>query len=304
MSLVDDWLKPMWRNIDEKNTLGLAAQMAFWVFLSLVPLAAFAGFAAARFAVTHHEHILEPLKESVPPEVSQLIVPQVEHVSQWRGGTVAPIALVIFVWLASSGVHSAFDAIDIQVGTRRPWWKKRLYAIALCILLSIGTAVVAMLAAGFGWIARFVGAQWAWVGSALDWIVRVSLALVIALVLLCALYWVGLPNDVRKKMPIWPGAALALLLLIVMGFGYGEYIARMGMDEPYLAGLAAVGATLILLYLYSLAVLFGVELNRVIGMHRAAKVASCSPSRASSSRPTSPSRPIVPSNTPSRSPSG
>lgn len=302
MSLVDRWLKPMWRCINEKNTLGLAAQMAFWVFLSLVPLAAVAGFAAARFAATHND-VLEPIKRSVPPAVAELVIPQVNHVASWNGG-VAPIALAIFVWLASSGIHAAFDAIDAQVGTCRPWWKKRLNAIALCVVLSIGTALVALLGAGFRWIAGIVGAHWSWAGSAIDGIVRVALALLVAFALLCALYWTGLPKAERKQMPVWPGAALALALQLAMGFGYGEYLARMGTGDAYQAGLAAVGVTLILIYLYSLAVLIGAELNRVIGMHRAGKDASCSPSRASSSRPTSPSRPIVPSTTPSRSPSG
>jgi membrane protein len=315
MSLIDRWLKPIWKGMDEKNTLGLAAQMAFWVFLSLVPLAAIVGFVAARLAVTHHEDVLGPILESVPAATSQLIVTQVEHVAKWQGGTVAPVAITVFVWLASSGIHSVFDAIEAQTGTRRPWWKKRVCAIAVCCLLSLGTALVGLLGAGFGWIEGFIGAHvlGRWVGGALDWIVRVAVAVLVAFALLCALYWSGLPSDARKRMPIWPGAALALALQIAMGFAYGEYIARMGIGDAYLAGLAVVGVTLMLLYLYSLAVLIGAELNRVIGEQRdaartgialAASEASCSPSRESSPRPTSPSRPTAPSTTPSSSPSG
>ena len=46
-----EWLDPILRGVDRARTLGLAAEMSFWLFLSLVPLAAVAGllnlFAAA-----------------------------------------------------------------------------------------------------------------------------------------------------------------------------------------------------------------------------------------------------------------
>ena len=41
-----EWLDPMWADIARARTLGLAAEMSFWLFLSLVPLAAVAGLAA------------------------------------------------------------------------------------------------------------------------------------------------------------------------------------------------------------------------------------------------------------------
>ena len=39
------------KRLDDNRALGLAAEMAFWLFLSLLPLAAVAGGAAAKLAV-------------------------------------------------------------------------------------------------------------------------------------------------------------------------------------------------------------------------------------------------------------
>src|SRR3974390_2557616 len=94
------------------RTLDLAAGMAFWLFLALVPLAAVASLLGARFA-KHHESLLETWLTAVPDEARSFVASQVAHVAAWSGG-VAPAAAVTFVWLASNGVHSVLEAIEVQ----------------------------------------------------------------------------------------------------------------------------------------------------------------------------------------------
>ncbi len=136
-SVASTRLRAMLTGIAQARTLGLAAEMSFWLFLSLVPLAAVAGWLAARVATS--DGLTSSMLATVPYEVKQLLEGQVRHVAAWHGSTVAPLAAGTFVWLAASGVHAVFDALEVQSGTSRPWWKKRVLSIATCMALAVGT---------------------------------------------------------------------------------------------------------------------------------------------------------------------
>ncbi|HEY8041424.1 MAG TPA: YihY/virulence factor BrkB family protein [Polyangiaceae bacterium] len=259
----------MWAGLERARTPGLAAEMSFWLFLSLLPLAAVGGFVTARLATTSSS-ITGTVLAAVPPEVRGLFSTQLERVAAWHGGTVAPIAAVTFVWLASTGVQSTFDALEVQAGRSRPWWKKRLLAIGTCIALSIGLAVLALLGAGLDWMQAFAGREVpAYVlhlehglpGQALRW----SAAALVAVGMTAGLYRAAIPRDVRARFPILPGALLAVGMQATLGWGYGLYVTSLGGGgDAYQAGLAVVAVTLMTLWLFSLALLLGAQLNRAL----------------------------------------
>jgi membrane protein len=300
------WIVPLAKGITRAGTLGLAAQMSFWLFLALVPLAAVAGLVAARLA-TSRPWLGASALSSVPPQARDLLMAQVDRVASWRGGAVAPVAATTFLWLASSGVHAVFDALELQTGTSRPWWKKRLLAIATCVALSVGVALLALLGAGLERVQALLGndvpaallhAEQGALGSA----VRRGAGALIAVGMVAGLYRVGIARHARARFPVLPGALLAIALQSLLGWGYGWYVTHAGgSGSAYQAGLAAVGVTMMTLWLFSVALLAGAELNRVV----AERLRPDSPwqrSAVSSSRPTSPRRPTGPSTGLSSSP--
>ena len=268
------WLKVLLGSISRARTFGLAAELAFWMFISLIPLAAVAGLIVARLAMAD-EHAALTMLHGVPPSMRELVGTQLAKVSAWNGGTVAPLAALTFVWLASSGVHSIFDALELETEScQRPWWKKRLYAIATCVALSLGVAILALLGTGLGWVERFAGKSFdvgANLHETLSLALRVGTGAVVAFGLVAGLYWVGLPASVRRRMPLVPGAIAAVFLMALLGWGYGFYISQVGSGDAYQAGLAVIGVTLMVLYLLSVALLTGAEINRVLGARRVLK---------------------------------
>jgi membrane protein len=270
---VREWLDPFVRGLVRARTLGLAAEMSFWLFLSLVPLAAVAGLVAARLAMSH-----QPLEgaflSSVAPEARHLIDMQVKLVAQWDSGKVAPVAGAMFVWLASTGVHSIFDALEVQSETARPWWKKRLLAIAMCIGMSVGVAVLGILAIGFDRLAILAGRALPLptreATLARD-IARWALGFAISVAMIAALYRVGIPRAARSRTPILPGAFLATALLATLGWGYRLYLSSVGGEDAWLGGLAIIGVTLTTLWLFSVALLIGAQVNTVLRDRRASR---------------------------------
>jgi membrane protein len=277
-----DAAKRMFDHLDRVRTFGLAAELAFWLFLSLIPLAAVAGLVAAKLA-TQHWSAVAPLLTSLPPMARDMIRDELTHVAAWNGGAVAAPAAAVFVWLASSGVHAVFDALEIQTSSSRSWVKKRLLAIATCFALSIGVAALALLSTGVDWIGRFLKglplAGAAVESSALGTVLRIATGGLVAFALNAGLYWVGIPHQDRKRLPIWPGALLAMVLEATLGLGYGFYIGKAGDGGAYQGALAVIGVTLMALYLLSVAVLVGAELNRYLGQRHGAIAPKNQPSR-------------------------
>lgn len=264
------WAKTLMSNVDRSRTLGLAAEMTTWLLLALLPLAAVLGMVVAKFAVRHGD-LAGSLLASLPPATRDFIGGELTKVSAWNGGAVAPLAAATFVWLASSGVHAVYDGLEVTTEScARPWWKKRLLAIVTCVGLSVGVALLGFVGAGIDWMIRLAGGAIpsAALHSAFVAVVRIVVGALLAFGLVCFLYGVGLPRRVRRRMPLAPGALVAVLLMALFGWGYGFYVSKMGTGSAYSAGLAVVGVTVITLYLFSTALLLGAEINRVLGARR------------------------------------
>jgi membrane protein len=305
----DEWMSPMLRGISRARTLGLAAEMSFWLFLSLVPLAAVAGLIAARVATTRGA-MTGGLLSTVPSAARNLIENEVQHVAAWHGSTVAPLAVAMFLWLAGSGIHSVFDALEVQAGTSRPWWRQRLLSLATCAALSTGVALLGLLAVGLGWLETLAGKAIPLAGfgaSITGLALRAAGGVVVGVTMVAGLYRVGIPREARARIPIFPGATLAVLLVACLGWGYGVYVSTTGTGDAYQGSLAVIGVTLMTLWLFSVALLLGTELNKLIGNrrsgHSTASATGRSPSSgeiwptsdASSCPQTSPTPPIEPS---------
>lgn len=261
------WLKALGREIFESRTTGMAAEMAFWLFLSLIPLAAVAGLVLAKFAVGSAD--VAVVLDSLPAESRNLVAKQLHHVAGWRSGTVGAPAVIVFFWLASGGLHSAFDLLEVKAGASRAWWKKRLIAIGGCIALSLGIAIIAILAGGLRHALALLHGAAFQVGleseaGVLDSVVRATLGMVTAVGLVAGLYFIGVPRRARQRVPVVPGALLAVGLQVFLGYGYIFYLSKVGVASAYQAGLSIIGVTLVALYLFSIALLVGAELNLLL----------------------------------------
>jgi len=270
-----DWLKCLWKRLGTNRSLGLGAEMAFWLFLSLLPLAAVAGLIAAKLALNHWSSTM-PVLDSLPAATREMLGSELGKVAAWNGGKVGVGAGLMFLWLASSGIHSIFDGIELETdAVPRPWWKKRLLALGACLGLSVGIALLALLASGLGWLWQFVGGATLFKAlliesSVAGKAVRLVMGAAVSFGLVSALYWVAMPPDVRKAVPIVPGALLAIGLQIAIGFVYGFYIQKTGDGSAYTAGLASIGITMIALYLFSVVLLVGIEVNQMLSDRRQA----------------------------------
>ena len=76
-----------------------------------------------------------------------------------------------------------------------------------------------------------------------------------------AFYWVSVSHTKRVRRRVFPGAALALGLWLVISWGFGLYVRTLSNYAVFYGSLAAVAVLLVWLWLTSLAILVGAELN-------------------------------------------
>jgi membrane protein len=85
--------------------------------------------------------------------------------------------------------------------------------------------------------------------------------LAVGLAVLAAFYRYGVEHPAGVRRRAWPGALVAVLAWLVVSWGFGNYVISLGKYAVYYGSLAAVAVLLVWLWLTSLALLLGAEVN-------------------------------------------
>jgi membrane protein len=250
-----------------------AATMSFYFFLGLIPLVLCAGLLAGNFVQSQAaEALVEPLYRAMPGVAADLFRTEVREVADAHVGTVAPLSILGFVWLTTNGVHNLMDVFELLIHVApRPWWRQRLLAMAwLAGLLVVGAIAT--------WILLLVSGLGSALGDAtrLPFLVReasgllaegwqrVGVLCAFAAISSCALavfYRIAIlhPPGVRRR--VWPGTIVAHVLWVAVSWGFGAYVRTMAHYAVFYGSLATVAVVLLWLYLTSLALVVGAEVN-------------------------------------------
>lgn len=277
-----------------------AAAIAFWFFLSLVPLLVLLGFLVGHVARSRGvDALVNPLLEVVPDSTEDIVRKELERMATGTVG-LAPLGVVGYMWTASSGLHNLMDVFEKAARVRRrTWWKQRAIALgwvvaglaAACVLawslVRIDTAlhrspsqrptVTASPPPGSpapdapgakAAVRRAKGALTHRVTTALHTPVEDAIAsvllLVVGLTFLAGFYRYAVehPPDVQRR--VWPGALGAVAMWLVVSWGFGLYAVSMASYALYYGSLAAVAILLVWLYLTSLSLVVGGEVNAML----------------------------------------
>ncbi len=270
-------LRRLWDNLDKHNAVLAASAMAFDAFLSLVPLAAFAGW----MLFTFHQKsgsitlIFGPILRASPEAVSELVSSEFLRLSDSGAAAVAPISLLVFLWVTSSGLSTAMGVFETMYArTPRSWLRRRVLAIGFVFLGVTSIAVVGTLALmvvratndAFGrWLAVFL-----------------AIGMVFLLVYLFYRFSVSTHERRRKTRYLVPGALLTIVLWAATSVLFSLYVTRLSRYATLYGNLATVAILLFWLWLLSLSLLVGAEVNAELekaAMRRAGEPTTSRPSQ-------------------------
>lgn len=265
-----DLVQKTWLESREDDVFGGAAQLAYYFLFALFPLLIFLT-SAIGFLPDVQESLLETLSRVAPPDAIRLVRETLTDVVSHRSGGLLSLGLIGSLWSASSGVASLMDSLNIahDVAETRPFWRRRLKAIALTVALAIlvaGGSLLIMIGHRLGgWIERAfdLSAALAVVSTILGYLTGFALLFIG----IGTLYYLG-PNIKRGEVPVRPGALFASIGIVIGSLLFSFYV-RVGPSASATYGsLGAVVTLLLWLYLVGLMLLVGGEINSEVDKFR------------------------------------
>jgi membrane protein len=247
--------------------IALSALMSLFPFLilcaALAPYFGTAGLAS---------EVAQILLEAWPTQVATPLAKEVQNVLGTARGDVLTIGVALAIFFASSGVESLRIGLNRAYGVieSRSWWLLRLESIGYVLIGAMGLLALSffivlaplMITTAVRYSPR-LHPLWSLFDS-----LRISAA---AIVLIVALFIVHkwLPAGRRRFITILPGIGVTLVLWLIAGELFGDYLSRFAYTYvSYYAGLASAMIALVFLYLIASIFIYGGELNASIHRFR------------------------------------
>ncbi len=248
-------VRHVWQRARDNRLLGQAAELAFYLVLSLFPLLL---LVVSLLGLLLHSHSLpkEALERYVATIAPDSALALIEKTLNEVGAGFNPFALsfaVVFLWWSSDKVMlAAINSLNVayDVDETRPWWKKLLLSSALTIgLLVLLAAMLLILIYGQRWFAGlWREALW-------------LLVMGFMLVSFNAVYFFA-PNVTHASWRrLLPGTVVGAILWLLASLGLQTYLRHFG---HYAFAYGSIGAVIVLLmwlYVSSIAFVVGAELN-------------------------------------------
>jgi len=259
------------RRIGDDDIMTHAAAMAYYFIFSLFPLVVVVLALTSVLPLPGLETwLLGNAASLIPSEAYKLVEGIIRALlSRPRGGALS-IGALLALWSASSGVLAVMHGLAraYRVPDPDPWWKRRLEAMGLTLVLSLLMMVTFVLSIFGGSLVALVHHWFGPAAGVAAIVIRWATLLGAVTVLLWALA-ASSPATPRGWRGLTPGTAV-----FVVGFAgasevFSRYVVAM---SSYDATYGSLGAGIILLlWMYMLAVflLIGAELNAclVAGVH-------------------------------------
>lgn len=264
-----------WKQSSEDNTALVAAGVAFYGFLALVPL--LGAIVLTYGIVADPQTVLTDVKSLatvMPKDAAKLIGDQligVVHTSGSKKGIGLFVAIAVALFGARNAAGSVITALNIAYEEEEKRGFVRVNLLALAITAAaVAMAVVALIAiTALGYLQKLFPHLPGFVAVIWKIVVYVVLALGAAAAA-ATLYRYGPDRKKAKWEWITPGSILAAALWLFLTLGFGFYVSRFGNYNKTYGSLATVVILVTWMYLSAYVFLFGAELNSELE-HQTAK---------------------------------
>lgn len=241
--VVERGVRALLLHMEKYGAWSASGEIAFDGFLSLVPLLALLGWGLDHFRRVS-DTALEPYLALAPLAVRNLIETEIFRLSDEGIQILAPLALIGFVWSASSGAASAMYTLRRLSGAQSlAWLKLRGWGL----LWVAATLLGAIALTAIGWLLSNLGA----------------LALVavpaVAVIAMTGSVWAFLRVSLGRQKRLMRGTLTTVALWIVLSTALSLSVSGLGRFALYYGSLATVVVILLWMRLMAWSLLLGGE---------------------------------------------
>ena len=261
-------LKRAGKQASADHVTSLAAALAYYAFLSipsaLLLAAGIFGLSAGPDAVST---VIDKLNTVVPEQVTDLIDQSLTRLTQRQGTSITLIAVgsALALWSVSGAMQNVMWALNAAYGRveTRGFVRRRIVAGAMAVFVLIGsTLVLGLLVLGphlSRWIGKAVGdtaaVEVVWWAS--QWPILIGGLLLANAVV----YYLGPNVEHRKWRFVTFGSLFAVAVWLLASGGFAFFVSRFSSYNKAWGSLSAVVVMLTWLWISSVALLFGAEIN-------------------------------------------
>lgn len=257
------------RWVDKRDLQLRATSLSFVFFLALFPSIIFIFTLIAYLPVTNFQHsILQFFEKLLPVSAYKAIQTTLLDILNNQRGGLLSFGFLTAIYFSTNGFVSLMNALN-KYGKQketRSFWKKRLTAIILALLVSVSllTAVGLLTVGNFS--IRYLD-KLAYFPSKITPLLLVVLNLIVvsALILffVSMIYYLA-PSHSKKWRFISAGSMFACLSIIITTLGFSTYINEFNAYNKVYGSIGVLIVIMLLIYINTYILLLGYEFNIAI----------------------------------------
>ncbi|WP_042201736.1 YihY/virulence factor BrkB family protein [Paenibacillus camerounensis] len=258
--------KELLTKIKNDDVQGISAQLTYYLILSLFPFLIFI-MTLIGYAHISLEDKISQLEGIMPAEAVSIINEILQDVSEGRSQALLSFGMLATLWAASKGINAIIKGLNraYDIDESRVFWKVR--GIAFLATLSIGLVVLlSILLLVFGsWLKTqvFLLADLPYGLNKLWDLLQYAVPLFVMFVVFTLLYWIAPSRRLRLK-EVMPGALFSTLGWIITSVLFSVYVNQFSDFTKTYGSLGGVMILLIWLYISSIIILVGGEINAIL----------------------------------------
>lgn len=249
---------------------GLAAQISFYLLLSLFPFFIFT-FSLLAYLPISSEEVLRLISQYIPQEALPIIDHNLRSVLDVQRGGLLSFGIIATIWSASNGSHAVMHALNraYDVTEARSFIHARLVAFLLTFSM-VGALVIALLLPVFGqWIGYAIFSLLGLTEAFLTvWnILRWLISFFVINLIFSYIYFVA-PNTSLDLDDVWPGALFASLGWQLVSFCFSYYVSNFGNFTATYGSLGGIIILMLWFYLSGIILILGGEINALLKLRK------------------------------------
>ncbi|MDR0363914.1 MAG: YihY/virulence factor BrkB family protein [Bacteroidales bacterium] len=255
-----------------------AAAVAFNFFTALFPMLLTAFTLIPYIPIDNfQENLLYYAQVIIPPEIWDILNDTVAYIITHKLGNLLSIGFILSLYFGTNGVNSLFNAFHQtyhHFTSASNWFKQRWYAFLILmsalLLITIGIAIL-----GYG--NRLINLLMTYSPIASKFIyylfqsIRILLAGLVLMSVIAMTYYFATPKK-RKFLLFSPGTIISSFLIMGTTWGFSFFISNFSRYNILYGSLGTILILTLFLYLNSMFILIGFEINMSINSAKVGKL--------------------------------
>lgn len=265
-------LHELYRRFQDDEVTALGAQLTYYLVLAFFPFLVFIITLLSYTTIPDSLALsLNSLARFLPTQAYAEVQNIVLETLNARSQTLLSLGMIFTLWAASNGVNAIIRGINKAYGEKetRPFWKVRgialffTIALALVILFALVMLVLGQIMAHA--LFKSLGATHLFTQAWL--IIRYLFPLAVMLIVFISFYKFSANRQLSLK-EVLPGALFTTIGWILSSLAFSFYINKFSTFTRIYGSLGGIMILLLWLYLSSIIILVGGELNAVLRIYR------------------------------------